>query len=276
MSVSRIFLPAIQAPIQYPPACLNQVAKVTTIQFPSFTGLQCNMMPFVMGKIHTLPKQYQSYWPLIEACKIPEVEHGKVGYLTISESFVKENATQRRPGIHVEKHSCESWGGGGWGGGSSQVPLKTPRNPQLPSDIPRGIPTDPPSGSWGGGVAWGGGTDQGSGLYQASNLDKTCRVWNCYVAKPGHMGDCEHLKDQLKDPIELEANQLVWMTDSCPHEAIPQRESGERQYFRLVTSHVGLWYKMHSTHNPLVALPKHVRIIEGNKFAPSSREKLIP
>ena len=81
------------------------------------------------------------------------------------------------------------------------------------------------------------------------------------------MGDCDHLKDQLNESVELKANQLVWMTDSCPHEAIPQKESGARQYFRLVTSHITFWYKAHSTSNPLVGLPEHVRVIEGNKFA---------
>lgn len=207
--------------IKYPPVVPSQFSEITKVAFPVFSGIQCNMMPFRMGDKTSLPKEYQHYWNLIASCKIPADEVGKVGYLTISESFVKKDATQRRPGIHTEKH---------------------------------------PDGAWGG--SWG----NKAGLYMASNIANTCRVWDCFVESPGHMGNCEHLRDQLKEPTELKANQLVWMTDSCPHEALPQKEEGLRQFFRLVTSHIDLWYKAHSTPNPLVDLPKRVRIIAQNKF----------
>ena len=39
-----------------------------------------------------------------------------------------------------------------------------------------------------------------------------------------------------------------------------------RQYFRLVTSQVSVWYADHSTPNPLVSLPDDVQVIKGNKF----------
>ena len=100
----------------------------------------------------------------------------------------------------------------------------------------------------------------------ASTVDSTCRVWDCYVEQPGSMGDCSHLEKLLKKPIELKANELRWLTDSCPHEAIPQTKEGPRQFFRLVTSAVDLWYESHSTKNPLVSLPKNVKVIRGNKF----------
>jgi len=125
-----------------------------------------------------------------------------------------------------------------------------------------GIHTDKyPNSAWGG--PWGGVIGE---IYIASTADDTCRVWNCHIEEPGHMGDCEHLRDQLQKPISLKANQLVWMTDSCPHEALPQNTEGERQFFRLVSPDVGLWYKSHSTPNPLVELPSNIRVIEGNKF----------
>ena len=42
--------------------------------------------------------------------------------------------------------------------------------------------------------------------------------------------------------------------------------SSRRQYFRLVTSQVSVWYADHSTPNPLTALPKNVEVIRGDKF----------
>ena len=130
--------------VKYPPICPNQFSEVTSIKFPAYSGLQCNMMPFIMGDKNSLPEQYQHYWDLVDACNVPAVERGKVGYLTISESFVKPNSTQRRPGVHVEKHPAGGWGGTGWGGGNNQ----------------------------------------GSGLYMASNIDQQHqKVWNCYVRK---------------------------------------------------------------------------------------------
>lgn len=224
----------IKPVIKYPPDCRNQFSVITIVKFPEYSALQCNMMPFRMGDKHSLPNEYQHYWNLIEACKVPEQELGQVGYLTVSESEVKEGFTQRRPGLHTEKH-----------------PERTQMNPW--------------GGGWGSG--WGGGNDKGSGLYIASTIDDTCRVWNCFVETPGSMGDCEHLRDQFRESISLKANQLVWMTDSCPHEAIPQIKSSRRQFFRLVTSRVDLWYKAHSTPNPLVDLPERVRVIEKNKFS---------
>ncbi len=204
----------------------KQFSIMGKVTFPSFSGLQCNMLPFIMGNKNSLPEEYQPYWSLIQSCKVPKIELGKVGYLTISESYVEKGSSQRRPGIHVEKHPSSRWSGGGWGGGNSR----------------------------------------GSGLYMASSLGKTCRIWDCYVEMPGHMGNCEHLRDQLNKATYLEANILIWLTDGCPHESLPQEESGIRQYIRVVTSHVDLWYEAHSSKNPLVELPENVKIIKENKF----------
>lgn len=204
-----------------PPTVADQFKVVGKVTFPKFSGLQCNMMPFIMGEKQSVPLKYQHYWSLVESCNIHESELGKVGFLTIAESFVRAGSTQRRGGVHTEKHPSASWGGG-WGGKQ--------------------------------------------GLYLASTIDRTCRIWNCYIETPGPMGDIEFLREHLGRPIELEANQLIQITDSCPHEAIPQQVDGERQFFRVVTSEVDLWYKDHSTPNPLVELPQRVRVIEGNKF----------
>ena len=61
--------------------------------------------------------------------------------------------------------------------------------------------------------------------------------------------------------------EMVWMTDSTPHESLPLKKGTYRQYFRLVTSQVSVWYADHSTPNPLgITPPHHVTIVHGNKF----------
>jgi hypothetical protein len=81
------------------------------------------------------------------------------------------------------------------------------------------------------------------------------------------MGDCEHLRDTLQPNLrkELQANTLYWITDRTPHESLPMTEGAMRQFFRLVTSDVDLWYEQHSTPNPLGVQPNG-KIITENKF----------
>lgn len=190
--------------------------KISTITFPNFLGYNINMMPFVMGDIESIPFEYRQYYPLIEACNISSTELGKIGYLSISESLVLKGKTQRRPGVHTD---CPG-GGISWGNG-------------------------------GGGSPWGG----LSGLYIASNIDDTCRVWDEFVESPGLLGDCSHLVESFGEPTYLKGNELYWLHDKTPHEALPLDRSTLRQWFRVVTSDVGIWYKKHSTPNRLGVQP---------------------
>ncbi|KAI9364019.1 hypothetical protein DFJ73DRAFT_792773 [Zopfochytrium polystomum] len=81
-----------------------------------------------------------------------------------------------------------------------------------------------------------------------------------------------------RNGVTLPAHEIAWMTDRTPHESLPPPvgETGEggkpvvfRQYFRLVTSAVTVWYAAHSTRNDEcgVAPPTpDVRIVEGDKL----------
>ena len=71
--------------------------------WPSPTGRHCNMMPFVMGDITSLPKDFRPYYPIVEEClqTLPKGERERVGYLTVHESVVEKGASQRRPGLHT-------------------------------------------------------------------------------------------------------------------------------------------------------------------------------
>ena len=109
------------------------------------------------------------------------------------------------------------------------------------------------------------------GIYIASNRSDTTTVWDALVdsSVPGLVekgGGCEHLREWIGSGTTLQANELIWMTDRTPHEALPQQESGNRQFFRLVMPYVSHWYAEHSTANPKCPLPDHVNVIEGDKF----------
>ena len=59
---------------------------INKIEFPEFTGVKCNMMPFIQGDANSLPDEYKPYANIINENYL---EKGEVGFLTIDESFVK-------------------------------------------------------------------------------------------------------------------------------------------------------------------------------------------
>lgn len=230
-------------------------ARCGKVNFPEPNNRNVNMMPFIIGDIHTLPEELKCYYPLIETCPYDDEEIGEVGYLTVHESFVEKDDAQRRQGLHIEapggtirKPSVVSTGDGG--SGSCRFSPSVEHH-------------------WGMGVFFGCDRYWG-GMYVASNVDDTNRVWDALVHDvPGIVdthGGCEHLRSLLGPGTALQANELIWMTDRTPHEALPQSASGHRQFFRMVTSRVSHWFADHNTPNPKVPLPDHVIVVRGNKF----------
>lgn len=208
---------------------MKSLCAVSPVHFPEPSGIIINMMPFVMGQEDTLPSEFRGYLPLIAACNLEAEQIGKTGYLSIQENPVTRGS-HRRPGIHVEGHPANGWGGG-WGRG---------RFAESRSD----------------------------GLYMASTVGNSCRAWDVHMDSPGLAGDCEAFRDQLaeRDAVYMQPGMLYWMTDRCPHESLPLEVGMFRQWFRLVTHKVDLWFQNHSTENPLGIRPA-CGIIRGNKFA---------
>jgi hypothetical protein len=112
------------------------------------------------------------------------------------------------------------------------------------------------------------------GIFMGSTVSATTRVWDCQVAHDSvfidRLGAVERLRPFLGEGTLLEAGDLVWITDLTPHEAVPLTQHAcDRQFFRLVTERVSVWYAEHSTANPLGTVPpKSVRIVKTSKFAP--------
>lgn len=216
-----------------------------TVSFPPPSGIDINMMPFIMGDETSLPENLQEYYdPLVGMCPVSRTELGKVCYLSITERYIEKGNTQRRGGLHIEApvhHFSFSPGGykrARWGMG--QMTLEEFKG----------------------------------GIYTASNVSNSCAIWDALVDKSttDSHGGMEHLRPLLNAPYLIQANELIWMTDRTPHQAIPQYESGYRQFFRLVTSDFNVWHAQHCNANPKVPLPPHVRVINESRFQSNNTE----
>ena len=85
-------------------------------EFPEPTGININMMPFVLSESFDnsgLPDYLEPYWHLVEICMLREAfrkhsrfhrrsEIDKICYITVQESLVEAGQSQRRPGLHVD------------------------------------------------------------------------------------------------------------------------------------------------------------------------------
>ena len=225
------------------------------VQFPKPTDININMMPFVMEsdfKKTKLPRNLRFYWESVIKHCIVDSEVGNIGYLTIDERYVDEGLSHRRPGVHTESPGVTM--------------LKKGRGIATPKYL-----------SWGEGLFLSKSLKLEGGIYMASNVENSCRVWNCQIQRPevdsldivGKHGDVEHLREWLSENSEvMEANRVYWITDRTPHESLPLAKGTYRQFFRLVTSLVGVWFQDHSTKNPngVVPDPKITKIVRGSKF----------
>lgn len=217
--------------------------RASKVEFPKPTGININMMPFVSGDLSTIPDEFRGYDEIIQLCLRDlrlSSDSPAIFYLTIQESFVEPGSCQRRPGLHTDMLSTLTWGELTKKGGGTLT-----------------------------GNSWGGSVQSLGGIFLASNVADSCRAWDARVDYPGLLGDCSGMREALGEGTMLEANHLYWITDRTPHEALPMAEGGHRQFFRLVTDNVDVWYTQHSTSNPLgVKPPMHVKIVTENKFDP--------
>lgn len=212
--------------------------------FPEPQDININMMPFILGDIQSLPEEYQHYWPLIKQCNVPEEEEGKVCYLTIQEGFVAAGQSQRRGGVHIESPGTMILGG----------QYKAQRY------------------NWGCGAVLFDDSVVHGGIYMASNVPNSCRIWNLRVKEPERAvdshGGLEHMRDILGEGTCMEANKIYWLTDATPHESLPLEKDTHRQFFRLVTSSLSVWYPEHSTANEKTKVDQSITaVLNGSKFA---------
>lgn len=180
-----------------------------TIEFPEFTGIKCNMMPFIQGDASSLPDAYKPYAKIINNNYL---EKGEIGLLTIQESFVNVGQSQRgynssgiNRNVHIEvgRHKeINCWGGGGssWGGRYKTL------------------------------------LDDETMVLIANSISDTCRVWNAKEKRFTKDGDLSAYINEY--PIEtgtlMKSGEVAKISIFTPHECVNQAQSGERQFFRIV------------------------------------------
>jgi hypothetical protein len=222
-------------------------SKCGRVEFPEPMDRNVNMLPFIFGDMDSLPDNLKCYHDLIEKCPYMKDEIGKVGYLTVHESYVDATKAQRREGLHIESPGIFS----------DEETRQAEFTPGLEHE-------------WGQGVFFGPDRYEG-GIFMASSISNNSEVWDALVDKNvpeivDKHGGCEQLWSIIGPGTKLNGGDLIWMTDRTPHEALPQESSGYRQFFRVVTPYISHWYADHSTSNPKVPLPDHVKVIHGSKF----------
>jgi len=117
-----------------------------------------------------------------------------------------------------------------------------------------------------GAVSWGGTNWGGSGgLYIANSVDDSCVLYDAHVGETPFGGAVQDEQLAGVPSLLMPADNLYWLHDRTPHASLPI-ENRERQFFRLVTSNVTLWFALHSTANPLGVQPA-ARIVTQDKFA---------
>ncbi len=202
---------------------------VASIQFPEFTGVQCNMMPFVQGDSSSLPEIYKPYSAIVDENFL---EKGEIGFLTIQESFVDAGKSQRGYGgtlnrnVHVEvgryknlNHWGDSGGGNGWGGRFNTL------------------------------------LDDATMILIANSISDTCRVWDAKEMAYTKDGDLSNYLNKYPEEtgILLKSGDIAKISIFTPHECIPQSQSDKRQFLRIVGKGVR-GREDYFTINPLVLL----------------------
>lgn len=180
------------------------------ITFPKFTGIKCNMMPFIQGDSNSLPELYKPYFEIINENYL---EKGEIGFLTIDESFVEANSSQRgynskgiSRNVHIEvgRHSdINCWGGGGgcsWGGRKSTI------------------------------------LEDDTMVLIANSISDTCRVWDTLEKSFTLDGDLSEYIDRYPEHtgINLKEGEVAKISIFTPHECISQKYSSNRQFLRIV------------------------------------------
>ncbi len=180
---------------------------VNRIKFPEFTGIKCNMMPFIQGDEKSLPEIYKPYSGII---KNNYLEKGEIGLLTIDESFVEGGKSQRgynsrgiNRNVHIEvgiDKNINYWGSCSWGGKHNTL------------------------------------LDKETMVLIANSISNTCRFWDVMENRHTQDGDLSaYLNDYPEDAGRLlQQGEVAKISIFTPHECVVQKYSSKRQFFRIV------------------------------------------
>jgi len=185
---------------------------IKNIEFPSFTGLRCLMMPYIQGDPSSVPAEYHAYDEILRTCFFKQ---GEVGYLTIDESVVLKNMPHRgarattERALHTEAgrnpNKLYVWGDGGGWGKSHRVTL-----------------------------------DGDVEVLLANNIDNSCALWNAVHHNTSRDGDIGYAATQYpyEDAVMMKAGELHKIGILTPHESLRVNQTANRQFLRIISSGV--------------------------------------
>jgi hypothetical protein len=193
----------------------------TTIDFPTYAGKRCLMMPYIQGRPESVPLELrEGYEEILENLVL---EPGKMGWLTIDESLVQAGNPHRGDrakhgrALHTEVNNDSRWGGGGWG---KKSPVYLTRDTRI---------------------------------LVASSLGGTTAYWDAEQEETTEDGDIGHLAHlyPMDNAIILGAGEVAEFGIFTPHESLPVTESAERQFIRIIGQGVS-GREPYFTENPLL------------------------
>lgn len=199
---------------------------LTKIVFPKSTGIRCLMMPYIQGNSVSVPEEIrQQYGKILDSIYL---EEGEIGYLTIDESFVEPGKAQRayraKFGRALHTEACFTpdklycWGGTNRWGGSPNVLI-----------------------------------DQDTKVLLINNIDDSCALWDAVhhnTSLDGDIGDCAD-DYPYEHAIMMKAGEVHQIGVLTPHESLPIKQGGNRQFVRIVGK--GVHGREHYfTKNPLM------------------------
>lgn len=202
------------------------------ITFPKFSGTRCIMMPYIQGDINTIPDEYKTYKPILKDLYL---EKGEIGFLTIDESFVQANASQRgynfqnqarNVHIEVERYTLKNTSQNSWGGSSGGNGWGKTKNVLL---------------------------DDNTEVLIANSVSDTCRYWTTIDKSETIGGDLSGYLDKYPENtgILLKAGEVAKISIFTPHECVIQKQAGPRQFLRIVGKGV-VGREEYFTVNPLL------------------------
>jgi hypothetical protein len=198
------------------------------INFPTYSGIRCLMMPYIQGDETSVPLEYRKGYENI--LRDVYLEKGKIGYLTIDESEVVKGKAQRTfrsktsRALHTEvgKHPDKiyAWGGGGSWGSSNRVTLR-----------------------------------EDTRILLANNIDNTCAIWDAIHRNTSLDGDIGEYSSQYpyKDAIFMKAGDVHEIGILTPHESLPVEDNCKRQFLRIIGDGV-CGRESYFTENPMVKI----------------------
>ncbi len=197
------------------------------IEFPTFSGVRCLMMPYIQGDASSVPREYHAYADIIQSVYL---DKGDVGFLTIDESVAVAGRPHRGDrartarALHTEAGRIpgEIYCWGGRACGSRHLTM-------LDADVE---------------------------ILLANNLDRSCAIWDAVhedTSLDGDIGYASALYPYDK-AVLMRAGDVHKIGILTPHESLPVQEDCARQFLRIVSSGVH-GREPYFTQNPLMEAP---------------------